>query len=293
MKRTPKKLLATLLALAMLASLCVIPAAAAETKAAAIDDTQYDTLQAALSADAAANGTVKLLKDVTEDITIEKDGVTLEGGGNVLNGTVTVKAGGVTINNVKFSGTTTTTKNAVLIKATTSGKFTFTNNTVENLTGFRTLLTLDVGGVATITGNHFENGTGNNESTGNGYNAYNVIEFSQLKDYPTATGTTVSNNTFTEKAFSNNAISLYRLAADAEYTISGNTMAFAANGLRVSNYSSVKPVTFKLSGNTYENTLDGEYAGFIVLQDTDKTNDQNFKDITFDISDLTGPKGSL
>lgn len=94
-----KKILAILLTVLM-AFTVVVPVSAADTDVAAIGETTYATLQAAIDA-AAADDTVKLIKDVTENATITKK-LTLDGDGKQYTGKITLNKVNATIQNVNF-----------------------------------------------------------------------------------------------------------------------------------------------------------------------------------------------
>lgn len=97
----------------------VAPAVAANV--AKIDDTEYDTLSAAIAA-ASTGNTITLLADVNESVTISKS-ITIDGNGKTYTGTMTLNASlTITIQNLNFlnGGITKTTKN-------TTGTYTIKN----------------------------------------------------------------------------------------------------------------------------------------------------------------------
>ena len=116
-----KKILAILLTVLM-AFTVVVPVSAADTDVAAIGETTYATLQAAIDA-AAADDTVKLIKDVTENVTVGKN-LTIDGDDNDYTGKMTIsKSINLTVEDVNF-----VEGNVIKGKGTgTSGNYTFKN----------------------------------------------------------------------------------------------------------------------------------------------------------------------
>ena len=126
-----RRIFAGLLSLAMIFTL--IPTAWADgeggtpaAKAAEVNGTQYETLQAA--ADAAQDGdTVTLLANTTEDVTIAKS-ITLDLGGKTLTNTNAGKA------TISVTGGTVTVKNGSVVGGTSYYNIEVTKNSGANLT---------------------------------------------------------------------------------------------------------------------------------------------------------------
>lgn len=249
------------------------PAAGEEIKTyvAQVGETQYETLQAAIEA-AKEGETITLLNDVNTEVNIDKT-ITLEGNGKSISGKVNITAPNVVINNVvlNYVGTTDT---GSAFTVTTEGNFTLTNSTIEPTV--RTALSLKVGGKAVVTGN-----TINAQEQ----KIYNGIEFGISEEPSVASGTTVSNNTF-QGRFKNNCISFYNLQADAVIEINDNTFGYIGNALRISNPKNVN-ATFNIARNRYTDTINGEYAGYLICQDYSKDLEiQDFTKITVNFTDL-------
>lgn len=96
-----KKILAILLTVLM-AFTVVVPVSAADTDVAAIGETTYATLQAAITA-ADAGDTIKLLADVTENVTVGKS-ITIDGAGYKYTGNILTNksSANIVIKNVNF-----------------------------------------------------------------------------------------------------------------------------------------------------------------------------------------------
>ena len=242
-----------------------------KTYVAQVGETQYETLQAAIEA-AKEGETITLLNDVNTEVNIDKT-ITLEGNGKSISGKVNITAPNVVINNVvlNYVGTTDT---GSAFTVTTEGNFTLTNSTIEPTV--RTALSLKVGGKAVVTGN-----TINAQEQ----KIYNGIEFGISEEPSVASGTTVSNNTF-QGRFKNNCISFYNLQADAVIEINDNTFGYIGNALRISNPKNVN-ATFNIARNRYTDTINGEYAGYLICQDYSKDLEiQDFTKITVNFTDL-------
>lgn len=242
----------------------------AENSAAEVNGVYYENLTDAIAA-AKDGDTVALLEDVTltETLGITK-GITLDGNENTITANIEGgKTGNSWISGVKF------------IDVDTDKNLTIRDCVFAFDQPIRTPLSLNVGGVATITGNTFNCGE---------QMCYNPIEFGISGDYSPASGTIVSNNVFNGQ-FYNNGISFYNLVENGVYTISGNTFEFAGNGLRLSNPKNVY-ATFNVENNTYSGTLSGNYEGFLIFQDYGAaTAHQNLTALTVNITNLVGPNG--
>ena len=242
-----------------------------KTYVAQVGETQYETLQAAIEA-AKEGETITLLNDVNTEVNIDKT-ITLEGNGKSISGKVNITAPNVVINNVVLNYVDTTDTGSAFT-VTTEGNFTLTNSTIEPTV--RTALSLKVGGKAVVTGN-----TINAQEQ----KIYNGIEFGISEEPSVASGTTVSNNTF-QGRFKNNCISFYNLQADAVIEINDNTFGYIGNALRISNPKNVN-ATFNIARNRYTDTINGEYAGYLICQDYSKDLEiQDFTKITVNFTDL-------
>lgn len=238
---------------------------------------------------------VSLPNDNTGDLTISKDNAVLDGSGHTYtNGTITVTAANVTIQNLTFGD-----KAALVVN--TTGKFTLTGCTFtpttaytkgsnnQTLTSVRTAVTLNVG-EAVVTNNTFDGVTG-------GY--YNAIEFGIGPKQNNLSKATISGNAF-NKAIKNNYFNFYNMTADAVIDITGNHFLLAkkgSNAIRISNFRNVSGVTFNVNNNeyTYANDSDeSQYEGFILLEDYSPEGDtvQDFSGITININNLTSPSNA-
>ena len=235
-----------------------------------IGNTMYSSLADAIAA-AKDGDTVTLLENVilTEALSITK-GIILDGNENTITANIEGgKAGNDWKSSVKF------------IDVDTNKNLTIRDCVFAFDQPIRTPLSLNVGGVVTITGNTFNCGD---------QMCYNPIEFGIGSDYAPASGTIVSDNIFNGR-FYNNGISFYNLVANGVYTISGNTFEFAGNGLRLSNPKNVS-ATFNVENNTYNGTLSGDFAGFLIFEDYgEATAHQDLTVLTVNITNLVGPNG--
>ncbi len=201
----------------------------------------------------------------------------------VLTGKITVTADGVEISGVSFAPKAGTGEgfatDSYAVKATTAGKITLTDNKYVGTNKIRTPFSLSVGS-AEIVGNTFDSG----DSL-----VYNLIEFG-ISNGNDLSEAVISDNTFSG-ACANNCISIYNLAEEAAVTLENNTFGFVGNALRLSNPRNVS-ATFDIIDNTYESTLEGEYAGFLILQDYSKANEgetvylQDFSKFTITFENL-------
>ena len=221
------------------------------------------------------------------DLTISTDNAVLDGRGlTYTNGTITVTAANVTIQNLTFGD-----KAALVVN--TTGKFTLTGCTFtpvtvcdsETLKPVRTAVKLNVG-EAVVTNNTFNGVT-------NGY--YNAIEFGIGTAQNDLNKATISGNTF-NSAIKNNYFNFYNMTANAVIDITGNRFLLAnkgSNAIRISNFKNVSGVAFNINNNeyTYENASDDSiYEGFILLQDYSEGDTvQDFSGITINTTNLTSP----
>lgn len=236
---------------------------------------------------------VKLPNDNTGNLTISTNNAVLDGRGlTYTNGTITVTAANVTIQNLTFGD-----KAALVVN--TTGEFTLTGCTFtptttyakgsnnQTLTSVRTAVTLNVG-EAVVTNNTFNGVT-------NGY--YNAIEFGINGDGNNLSHATITGNTF-NSAIQNNYFNFYNMTEGATIDIESNHFLLAnkgSNAIRISNFRNVSAVTFNVKDNeySYENaSAESIYEGFILLQDYSKTDSQNFSGITININNLTSPSNA-
>ena len=245
---------------------------------------------AADEGDTAPQSSVSLPETPTGDFTISEEGAVLDGTGvTYTDGTITVNAANVTIENLTFGD------KAKLI-VNTSGKFTltgctFTPETVcEKATKLpvRTAVTLNVG-EAEVTNNTFG-------GTTNGY--YNAIEFGIGASNNDLSKAVISGNTF-NSAIRNNYFSFYNMTANAQIDIVNNKLLLAeksSNGIRISNFRNVTGVTFNVEDDEYTyaaDSADDVYEGLILLEDFSKDSAvQNFSGITINVTKLSAPKSA-
>ena len=238
---------------------------------------------------------VSLPKDNTGNLTISTNNAVLDGRGlTYTNGTITVTAANVTIQNLTFGD-----KAALVVN--TTGEFTLTGCTFtptttytkgsnnQTLTSVRTAVTLNVG-EAVVTNNTFDGVTG-------GY--YNAIEFGINGDGNNLSHATITGNTF-NSAIQNNYFNFYNMTEGATIDIESNHFLLAnkgSNAIRISNFRNVSGVTFNVNNNeyTYANDSDeSQYEGFILLEDYSPEGDtvQDFSGITININNLTSPSNA-
>lgn len=237
---------------------------------------------------------VSLPNDNTGDLTISTDNAVLDGTGlTYTNGTITVTAANVTIQNLTFGD-----KAALVVN--TTGKFTLTGCTFtpttpytkgsnnQTPTSVRTAVNLNVG-EAVVTNNTFN-------GTTDGY--YNAIEFgigSSANDLGQAT---ITGNTF-NSAIKNNYFNFYNMTANASIEIQNNKFLLAnkgSNAIRISNPKNVTGVIFNIDENEYtyvSDSTDSQYEGLILLQDYSGQEDtQNFSGINLNIKNLSAPESA-
>lgn len=210
------------------------------------------------------------------------------------NGTITVSAANVTIQNLTFGD-----KAALVVN--TAGKFTLTGCTFtptttytkgsnnQTLTSVRTAVTLNVG-EAVVTNNTFN-------GVASGY--YNAIEFGIGTSNNDLSEATITGNTF-NSPIQNNYFNFYNMTEGATIDIESNHFLLAnkgSNAIRISNFRNVSGVTFNVNNNeyTYANDSDeSQYEGFILLEDYSPEGDtvQDFSGITININNLTSPSNA-
>ena len=263
-------------------------------------DTSAETILEAVSEN---NGTIILPKaetiNLTEDLVINSN-TTIVGNGATLVGKVIISGDNVVLKNIKLTDNLVVTgANAVLdgvtmlnvnsagtgkgngyqvIKVNTNGNFTMKNSIIDNTYSngsFYNAINISAEGKVEIEDNKFINIE----------NVYNIIEFSQST--PIASGTIIKGNEFIGKS-KNNVISMFLFEDENVITIEDNYFEFSGNALRISNYSNAKNVVINVNGNKYNDTLDGEYAGFMFFQEV---KNESFAGITINVTHLIGPDG--
>ena len=231
----------------------------------------------------------------TGDLTITEDNAVIDGNAmTYTNGTITVSAANVTIQNLTFGD-----KAALVVN--TAGKFTLTGCTFtptttytkgsnnQTLTSVRTAVTLNVG-EAVVTNNTFN-------GVASGY--YNAIEFGIGTSNNDLSEATITGNTF-NSPIQNNYFNFYNMTEGATIDIESNHFLLAnkgSNAIRISNFRNVSGVTFNVNNNeyTYANDSDeSQYEGFILLEDYSPEGDtvQDFSGITININNLTSPSNA-
>ncbi len=263
-------------------------------------DTSADTILKAISEN---NGTIILPKNqniiLNQDLVINAN-TTIVGNGATLVGKVIISGDNVVLKNIKLTDNLVVTgANAVLdgvtmlnvnsagtgkgngyqvIKVNTNGNFTMKNSIIDNTYSngsFYNAINISAEGKVEIEDNKFINIE----------NVYNIIEFSQST--PIASGTIIKGNEFIGKS-KNNVISMFLFEDENVITIEDNYFEFSGNALRISNYSNAKNVVINVNGNKYNDTLDGEYAGFMFFQEV---KNESFAGITINVTNLIGPDG--
>lgn len=291
-----RKFLSVVLCVCMMLTMAPFAFAAKES-----DTSTTNTQEQAPVANSSSGGSggsttsVSLPNNNTGNLTISKDNAVLDGSGHTYtNGTITVTAANVTIQNLTFGD-----KAALVVN--TTGKFTLTGCTFtpttaytkgsnnQTLTSVRTAVNLNVG-EAVVTNNIFN-------GTTDGY--YNAIEFGIGTAQNDLNKATISGNTF-NSAIKNNYFNFYNMTANAVIDITGNHFLLAkkgSNAIRISNFRNVSGVTFNVNNNeyTYANDSDeSQYEGFILLEDYSPEGDtvQDFSGITININNLTSPSNA-
>lgn len=230
----------------------------------------------------------------TGDLTITENNAVIDGNAmTYTNGTITVTAANVTIQNLTFGD-----KAALVVN--TPGKFTLTGCTFtptktytkgsnnQTLTSVRTAVNLNVG-EAVVTNNTFN-------GTTDGY--YNAIEFGIGSSANDLGNATITGNTF-NSAIKNNYFNFYNMTANASIEIQNNKFLLAnkgSNAIRISNPKNVTGVIFNIDENEYtyvSDSTDSQYEGLILLQDYSGQEDtQNFSGINLNIKNLSAPESA-
>ena len=287
-----RKFLSVVLCVCMMLTMAPFAFAAKES------DTSTESTQEQSNSSGSGSGgsttSVSLPSGNSGNLTINTDNAVLDGTDlTYTNGTITVTAANVTIQNLTFGD-----KAALVVN--TTGKFTLTGCTFtptttytkdsnnQTLTSVRTAVNLNVG-EAVVTNNTFN-------GTTDGY--YNAIEFgigSSANDLGKAT---ITGNTF-NSAIKNNYFNFYNMTANASIEIQNNKFLLAnkgSNAIRISNPKNVTGVIFNIDENEYtyvSDSTDSQYEGLILLQDYSGQKDtQNFSGITLNITNLSAPESA-
>lgn len=291
-----RKFLSVVLCVCMMLTMAPFAFAAKES-----DTSTTNTQEQAPVANSSSGGSggsttsVSLPSGNSGNLTISTDNAVLDGTDlTYTNGTITVTAANVTIQNLTFGD-----KAALVVN--TPGKFTLTGCTFtptttytkgsnnQTLTSVRTAVTLNVG-EAVVTNNTFN-------GVASGY--YNAIEFGIGTSNNDLSEATITGNTF-NSAIQNNYFNFYNMTEGATIDIESNHFLLAnkgSNAIRISNFRNVSGVTFNVNNNeyTYANDSDeSQYEGFILLEDYSPEGDtvQDFSGITININNLTSPSNA-
>ena len=180
-----KKLLATILALVMALGLCSV-SWATDPAVAKVGDQEYATLEEAIDA-ASRNATVTLLADTKENVTISTNNLTLDLNGHTLNGGTVAGKPALTV-----------TARGVTVKDSSEGKTgtIMREDTAEN-SGVSSHYVIDVQGNGWLT---FEGGNVKNGSGVVGVKGASLVRVGDdsVKKYP---GLVINGGTFTQDNF--------------------------------------------------------------------------------------------
>lgn len=218
-----------------------------------------------------------------EDFTFKGDGITLRSNGATFNGVLTAEGNNITIAGFKFA-CANEVEDAKAATGTAMLALTGTNVTVSGCTFAPTgkyYNAINVKGNAVIESNFFEACEGN---------IYNLIEFSQSEDQKIS-DVEISYNTFAKNASINNTVSMFQFKDGATVNILNNVWEYCANAVRISNYSNAIGVVINCVDNTYDETIEGEWAGFLLAQGT--TQNKDMSNITVNLIRLVGPSGKV
>ncbi len=116
-------------------------------------------------------------------------------------------------------------------------------------------------------------------------NIYNTVEFGQ--DYPISGNVVIKGNHFTGDS-KNNSISMFTFTDNAVINIEDNIFDMSANAVRLSNYTNVN-ATFNIKNNTFKDSTDGDYSGFLLMQEV---KNESFSGFIFNVENLIGPNGA-
>ena len=287
-----RKFLSVVLCVCMMLTMAPFAFAAEE------GDTSTESTQEQSNSSGSGSGgsttSVSLPSGNSGNLTISTDNAVLDGTDlTYTNGTITVTAANVTIQNLTFGD-----KAALVVN--TTGKFTLTGCTFtptttytkgsnnQTLTSVRTAVNLNVG-EAVVTNNTFN-------GTTDGY--YNAIEFGIGSSANDLGNATITGNTF-NSAIKNNYFNFYNMTANASIEIQNNKFLLAnkgSNAIRISNPKNVRGVIFNIDENEYtyvSDSTDSQYEGLILLQDYSGQEDtQNFSGINLNIKNLSAPESA-
>lgn len=236
------------------------------------------------------NGNGATIKD---SLNITGDNVTVKD--VVLNNKVTISGDNAVLDEIEMTGFDTGYTNdkpsgVALIEVDTEGDFTLTNSKFSNVAGTAyNLINVKTPNVVVIENNTFGADTDDLEGI------YNLIEFSQAENEAIKDGTSISNNIFNAD-ISHNVISMFNIENNATITIEGNTFAYSANAMRLSNYYNTS-ATFNIYNNTILDGATDGYGGFICFQAVAVGNtvpahaDTYFANYTLNIKNLIGTDG--
>lgn len=236
------------------------------------------------------NGNGATIKD---SLNITGDNVTVKD--VVLNNKVTISGDNAVLDEIEMTGFDTGYTNdkpsgVALIEVDTEGDFTLTNSKFSNVAGTAyNLINVKTPNVVVIENNTFGADTDDLEGI------YNLIEFSQAENEAIKDGTSISNNIFNAD-ISHNVISMFNIENNATITIEGNTFAYSANAMRLSNYYNTS-ATFNIYNNTILDGATDGYGGFICFQAVGDTApahaDTYFAKYTINVKNLIGTDGNV
>ena len=248
---------------------------------AKVDNVKYETLQAAF--DAAKDGDiVTLLKDVTEDVTIDKN-ITLDLGGKTLTNTGAGKAT-VTID----KGATATVQNGSIIGGTSY--YNIQNNGIATFTGVTATAgntgssMIDNWGTLTIESGTYEGGLNVVKSEEGSTLTINGGKFT--RDWAPKYGvtgtilvygtTTIKDGTFIDKSTSNNARVVVTGVVEGYTSITyvkGGSFTIAGSGNIFHGLGKATSDNFEVSGGTFNKSISDGYCadGFIPTKNADGT----------------------
>ena len=249
--------------------------------AASIGTAKYITLAAAIAA--ANNGeTVTLLKDVTEDVTIDKN-ITLDLGGKTLTNT---GAGKATVTIAK--GATATVQNGSIIGGTSY--YNIQNNGIATFTGVTATAgntgssMIDNWGTLTIESGTYEGGLNVVKSEEGSTLTINGGKFT--RDWAPKYGvtgtilvygtTTIKDGTFIDKSTSNNARVVVTGVVEGYTSITyvkGGSFTIAGSGNIFHGLGKATSDNFEVSGGTFNKSISDGYCadGFIPTKNADGT----------------------
>ena len=248
--------------------------------------------------------------DITDDISVSRNNVTIDGEGNTLTGKVSLSGNGIKLKNIKVVPETALENNSSLIEVT--GKDAVLDGvTIDNMTtnvetsdsknpifaikvagenatvknsklngpteGHAYSMVFVDGGVkgpVTIEGNTFDNLE----------NAKNVIEFNN--GYKIEDGTVIKDNKFTGDV-EHTAITMMNFEEGAYVTLENNELA---GGIRISNTSGKEATIEFKGGKAVRNADDEGDWGYVLVQ---QVGNEDYSDMTIKVNDFKKENGSL